>query len=61
MSIDDTKHFTYKEKHFNAFVEKFDGINYCFIEGMYLTPQNKFEKRIKDIVGSLYYVGINPY
>ena len=63
MGIDDTKQFVYKEKHYNAFFEKFGGIVCCVNEGKYLNGEtkNKFERRIIDIVRSLCYIGINPY
>ena len=53
--IDDTKQFLYKEKG-GDFFEKFRWINDCITEGVYSTPQNNFEKRIRDIVRSLFEV-----
>ena len=60
MGIDDKKQFLYKEKG-GDFFEKFSGIYDCITEGVYSTPQNNFEKRIRDIVRSLSYIGIDPY
>ena len=61
--IDDTKHFIFKEKHRSAFLKKFEAINYCILEGMYLRGKyrNKFEKKIIDIVRSLCNIGLDPY
>ena len=61
--IDDTKHFIFKEKHRSAFLKKFEAINYCILEGMYLHSKyrNKFEKKIIDIVRSLCHIGLDPY
>ena len=44
-----------------AFFEKFSGIEDCINEEVRTTPQNHFEKRIRDIERSLSYNGIDLY
>ena len=63
LAIDDgsTNKFLYKEKHGGAFFENFSGIEDCINEGVHLKPQNNFERRIRDIMRGLTYIGINPY
>ena len=63
MTIDDdfTNQFLYKEKRGGAFFENFSGIEDCINEGVHSTPQNNFEKRIRDIVRGLSYIGIDLY
>ena len=56
-----TNQFLYKEKRGGAFFEKFSGIEDCINEGVHSTPQDHFEKRIRDIVRSLSYNGIDLY
>ena len=49
-NIDDgsTDYFLCKEKRGDAFFEKFSGIEDCINEGVHSTPQNNFEKSIRD-------------
>ena len=65
MAIDDgsTNQFLYKEKLDDAFFGKFGGIEDCFNEVICLDvkTQNKFERRIIDIVRGLSCIGIDPY
>ena len=56
-----TIQFLYKEKRGGAFFKKFSGIEDCINEGVHTTPQDHFEKRIRDIVRRLSYYGMDPY
>ena len=57
--IDDTKYFINKEKHGDAFFDKFGGIVDCMNEGVHTKPENHFERRIRDIVRNLTFIGID--
>ena len=59
-NIDDTKYFIYKKKHGDAFFDKFGGIVDCMNEGVHTKPENHFERRIRDIVRKLTFIGIDP-